>query len=79
MAITGDGLFQEVKAALGDVQDPSLQEAALKPICEAIVAYITANAKVSVVNATVDTAALAAPNGPLTGAATVSFSDGTIS
>jgi hypothetical protein len=46
--MTGTGLFNAVKAALGPAQDQALQEAALKPICEAIVSYIQSNAAVAV-------------------------------
>ena len=47
MAMTGDGLFNAVKAALAPAQDAALQEAALKPICTAIVAYIQGNGVVT--------------------------------
>lgn len=49
MAMTGDGLFAAVVAALGVAQDGDIQEAALKPICQAIVTYIQTNAIVTVV------------------------------
>lgn len=68
MAMTGDGLFNAVKAALGVAQDAALQEAALKPICQAIVDYIKSNGAVSV-TVTVPGTGLVAPNGPVTGSA----------
>jgi len=66
MPMTGSGLFNEVKAALGAAEDPDLQEAALLPICNAIVSYIQANAAVAV-----PALGLVAPptGGPVTGAA----------
>lgn len=73
MALDGDGLFNAVKAALGVAQDADLQEAALKPICEAIVEYIIANAVVTVASgipvSTTGTAAAqtGATTGPGTG------------
>lgn len=70
MAMTGDGLFAAVKAALGPAQDEALQEAALKPICNAIVSYIQGNASLSVPGD-----GLVAPNGAVTGTSTT----GTIS
>lgn len=65
--MTGVGLFNAVKAALGPAQDAALQEAALKPICEAIVSYIQSNATLSVPGT-----GLVAPSGggPVSGAST---------
>lgn len=48
MALSGADLFQAVKTALGSAQDTALQEATLKPICEAIVDYFIANTTVTV-------------------------------
>jgi hypothetical protein len=48
MPLTAAGLFNVVKTKLGTAEDPDLQEAALMPICEAIVEYIIANALVTV-------------------------------
>jgi hypothetical protein len=47
MPMTGAGLFAAVVAKLGSAQDPALQQAALEPICEAIVEYIQTNAIVA--------------------------------
>jgi hypothetical protein len=66
MTMTGAGLFAAVKTKLGTVQDSAIQEAALKPMCEAIIEYITGNAAVSV---SVPAAGIVAPNGPCTGTA----------
>ena len=71
MAITGDGLFAAVKAALPEATDEALQEAHLKPLCTAIVDYLKANAVV-VVPAT--GLVSAAPSSPVTGAAQGSIS-----
>lgn len=48
MTMTGAGLYSAVAAALGTAQDAAMQQAALKPICDAIVAYIKSNATVTV-------------------------------
>lgn len=48
MAMTGAGLFAAVKTKLGTAQDSAIQEAALLPICEAVIEYIAANAVVTV-------------------------------
>jgi hypothetical protein len=69
MAMTGDGLFQAVKAALAPAQDLALQEAALKPMCTAIIDYIKSNGQISV-----PALGLVAPNGPVTGSATGTIS-----
>jgi len=71
MAMTGVGLFNAVKAALSPAQDLALQQAALQPICEAIVSYIQANAVVAV-----PASGLVAPppSGPVTGAASGTIS-----
>lgn len=68
MALTGIGLFNAVKTKLGPAQDSAMQEAALKPICEAIIEYLTANA---VVSTSVPALGLisGAPGAPVTGAA----------
>lgn len=47
MALTGAGLFAAMKAKLPVAQDLAMQEAALKPMCEAIIEYIVANAQVT--------------------------------
>lgn len=70
MAMTGAGLFNAVKAKLAPAQDLALQEAALKPICEAIVEYITGNAQVAVNNDAVKDA----EGRPLVGVATGTIS-----
>ena len=57
MALTGVGLFNAVKTKLGTVQDAAMQEASLKPMCEAIVEYFIANTVVS----TTDTIAAGIP------------------
>lgn len=48
MAMTSDGLFLAMKGKLPVAQDLAIQEAALKPLCEAIIEYIAANAVVTV-------------------------------
>jgi hypothetical protein len=47
MALTGAGLFAAMKAKLPVAQDLAMQEAALKPMCEAIVEYFVANTQVT--------------------------------
>jgi hypothetical protein len=69
MTLTSTGLFNAMKTKLGTAQDAAMQEAALKPICEAIIEYITAN---GVINVNVSSLGLisGAAGTPVTGAST---------
>lgn len=48
MALTSAGLLAVMKTKVGVAQDAAMQDAALRPMCEAIIEYLIANTVVSV-------------------------------